>query len=167
MGLLRFEDFSSVPTLNDRLSLRQRQRDDDRTQRAQDIVSFAQDRIDFIRENGTLINTSGVATGNTTAILHTVSANSIFYLLVATFGGDNNNASADVVAWFQIKGVDTFPLMIDGDTVDNSQITFSNPIKILAGETVGIRSANSQLLVRGGIVGYEILEADVEERLNV
>lgn len=167
MGLLKLESFSSVSGFLDNFRLRQKQRDDDRSQSVQDIVSFRQDRIDFIRENGNLIAVSDVATGNTTKILHTVSANSIFYLLVVAFGGDNNNASADVTAWFQINASELFPLLIDGDTVNNSQITFSNPIKLTAGETISIKSNNGNLLVRGGIVGYEILEADVEDRLEI
>jgi len=167
MGLLLLSEFSSVPNFLDNFKLRQKQRDDDRSQQTQDTVSFTQDRIDFIRENGNLIAKSGVATASTTAVIHTVAANSIFYLLVVAFGGDNNNASADVTAWFQIDDVEVFPLLIDGATVNNSQITFSNPIKLIAGQEIQIKSNNGNLLVRGGIVGYEILEADVEERLTV
>ena len=146
--------------------LRQKLRDAEKVQATQDRISFEQDRIAFIIENGTLITASAVATANNTVAIHTVAADSIFYLLVASFGGDNNNATADVVAWFRIAGTRVFPLFIDGDTVDNSQITFSNPIKLTAGQTVEIESNNSNLLVRGGVIGYEILESAVEERLT-
>lgn len=166
MGLLKYKGFSSIPKFLDVFRLRQKQRDDEKTQPTQDLVSFAQDRIAFIIEKGNLITKSNVAVGNATATIHTVAANSIFYLLVASFGGDNNNTSADVVAWFRIAGVQVFPLLIDPG-VGNSQITFSDPIKLIAGQTVQIQSTNGNLLVRGGIVGYEILEADVEERLDV
>ena len=167
MGLLKYSEFSSVPNFLDTFALRQRQRDDEKAQLTQNRISFEQDRIAFIIENGNLIAVSGVATGNTTATIHTVADNSVFYLLVASFSGDNNNASADVTAWFQINAVEIFPLMIDGSTVNNSQITFSNPIKLSAGDTIQIKSNNGNLLVRGGIIGYEILEADIEERLQV
>lgn len=158
MGLLRLSRFSSVPKLFDRISQRQKQRDTQAT-------LIPQDRLSFIIDKGDLINVSAVAVASTTVAIHTVNTGKVFFLIVIVFGGDNNNATADVIAWLQINGVRTFPLFIDGDTVDNMSISFSNPIKLTEGQTVSIESNNANLLVRGGIVGYEIDSKLIEERL--
>jgi len=160
MGLLKFEDFSSVPTLKSRLSLRQRQRDDKFTNIPTQQISWL-----FVEEGIFRANEGGAT--NTTTTMFTVPADRVFYLIGMMLGHLNIGTPTSASVRYRVAG--NFVLNYDVPDVQNDQkVTSMNlaiPIKMTAGQTIQIISDDAATRALGTFIGYEIDQRLVQERL--
>jgi len=160
MGLLKYEDFSSVPNLKSRLSLRQRQRDDKFTNIPQQQINWL-----FVEEG--VFRADEDSAVNTTSTMFTVPADRVFYLIGIMLGHLNTGTPTSASVRLRVAG--NFVLNYDVPDVQNDQkvtsMSLAIPIKMTAGQTILLISDDTETRALGTFIGYEIDERLVQERL--
>lgn len=109
----------------------------------------------WLVNNGTLA-CGDFAYSNGTAAVYTVPANKVYYLLSVCFQWKMTDADSQGECYMLIGGLQAIRMQTTNTDEDHAEVVenFSVPIKLTAGQTIQIDSANAGLYVVGSCVGY-------------
>ena len=159
---MRYEDFSSVPTLRARISLRQKQREDIDTE-------ISKTFIEFLMNNGEFIHRQASSVGGT-ATIYTVPEDRVIFVFAVALSLLNTATSTGGF------GSLTFPDISSGGAISlllgttsqqiiSETLSFNPMIRLEAGQRVQVITGIANLQVSGNIMGYEIDKRLVATRI--
>jgi len=160
MGLIKFQRFSSIPTLSKRVSQKTKQLEDVDTR-------IPKTFIEFIQEKGTRI-VRNTFVGGASAALFTVPTDKLFYLISIGCGYTNLINAANKQASLEAEtsiGTETLAI-VRSAKLDAFGIVLNlvPALRFVAGDVFNIVSDTANFIAVGNIIGFEIDRKFVEQR---